>query len=297
MTCRLVVFACLFLFAACGGKRELEGVVPAEAPDRIVSMAPSITECVFAAGGGERLVGVTSFCNYPPEAAELPRIGGYSDANFERIYGMQPDLAILLEEHVDAGRRLESLGIRWMKVDTARIGGILATVEELGGVFGTEEVAAAEVARLQGVVDGVRAKAAGVEPKRVLVSIGRNMGTGGLTDVYVAGGNTIYQEMLEVMGAENVYGGSMEYAKMSRESIMRLNPDVIIDLIPDLETTGKLKREDVVREWDVLKEVEAVKQGRVHVLGNDYVCIPGPRFALTLRDIAAAVYPEVFEEP
>ena len=101
---------------------------------------------------------------------------------------------------------------------------------------------------------------------------------------------------LDLIGAESVYTGSLSYARLSSESIMRLDPDVIIDLIPDLGTSRKLNHKQVQREWNELENVSAVKNGEVHVFDDDYVCIPGPRFILLLENIARAVYPDHLKE-
>lgn len=259
-------------------------------------MAPSITECAFAIGGGDRIVGVTTYCNYPEKAAKLPRIGGYTDANFERIYSLKPDLVILLKEHYAAEERLSALGIPSIEVDTSTIPAIFETLHTLGKIFGTEASAEATISGLQQRIDTLLSQIKDQPPRTVLISIGRNMGTGGLTDIYVAGEQTLYHEMLKLIGAQNVYAGNMEYARLSHEGIIRLNPDVIIDLIPDLNTSTTLNLSEVQREWDILKNVNAVQNNEVYVFGGDYVCVPGPRFVLTLEHIARAVYPECFKE-
>ncbi len=289
----LTVPLCLFLLSGCGNAPE-----PLPVPDnpkRVVSLAPSITECLFAIGAGERVVGVTSFCNYPEEAKTRQKIGGYTDANYELIYSMKPDVVFLLDEHSAAAERLREIGIPHVRLDTATIPSIFKTIETLGHILHQEEGSEKIRADLNGRIETVKSKIAGAPKRRVLISIGRNMGSGGLSDVYVAGKNTHYDEMLEMIGAENVYSGSLDYARMSHEAIMQLAPDVIIDLIPDLKTSVKMTPEEVKKEWDVLKNVPAVKNGQVCVLGDSYVCIPGPRFVLVFEDIARAVYPEVFE--
>jgi iron complex transport system substrate-binding protein len=284
-----------FLIICSCEKQEKRPPVP-EKTDRIVSMAPSITECIFAIGGGKRVVGVTTFCNYPETADALPKIGGYTDANYEMIYTLKPDLAIMLHEHYAAAERLTALDIPYIKVDTSTIPAIFETLRTLGEVIHTEPAAQKEIDRLHQRITEIQSITKDAPKRKVLVSIGRNMGSGGLTDVYVAGKNTLYNEMLELIGSENVYSGSMDYARLSHEGIMRLEPDVIIDLIPDLESSRNLNLEDVRREWDILKNVTAVKNGEVHVFGGDYVCVPGPRFVLTLENIAKAVHPECFKE-
>lgn len=261
-------------------------------------MAPSITECIFAVGGGERVVGVTTYCNYPPEANTRPRIGGYADANFEAIYALKPDLVFLLDEHHAAAKRLDALGIAHHRLDTSTIPNIFNTLRTLGTLFNTE-------AQTEELITNLELRMSALTPssssslrvknrptkRKVLISIGRNMGTGGLSDIYVAGKNTLYQEMLDLIDAQNVYDGPLEYAKIAYEGIMRLAPDVIIDLIPDLETSTRFNIEEVRNEWNILKGIPAIENNEVHVFGGDHVCIPGPRFILTLEEIANAIYP------
>ncbi len=287
---RIPIVLLTILLAACGRHPP---PLPGN-PERIVSMAPSITECIFAAGGGDRLVGVSAFCTYPEAVHHLPAIGGYTDTNYEMIYSLEPDLVFILDEHGSAAERLAALGIPSFKVDTSTIPAILESLQNLGSLFHTEETADLEVARLKQRMEEIQTRTRDAPPRRVLISVGRNIGTGDLSDVYVAGRNTLYNEMLEMLGAQNVYSGNLEYAKLSREGLMRLAPDVIIDLVPDLASYGNLTADDVRQEWNILASVPAVRDGQVHVLSNNYVCIPGPRFVLTFEDIARAVYPECF---
>jgi iron complex transport system substrate-binding protein len=288
-----LVSLCLTLLTACTETQE-QIEVPTDI-NRVVSMAPSLTECLFAVGAGDQVVGVTTFCGYPAEANGLPRIGGYTDANYEKIYSLKPDLAILLDEHYTAAERLTQLGIAHVKFDTSTIPAIFNTIEEMGKLLGKGAESRQVIADARTRIEEIREITKDSEPRKVLVSIGRNMGSGGISAVYVAGQTTLYNEMFKIIGAENVYNGDLEYARMSKEGIMHLAPDVIIDLIPDLETSVKMTPEEVRAEWEILKTVPAVKNDQVYVFGGDYVCVPGPRFILILEDIARAVYPENFK--
>ena len=278
------------LLGGCG--KPPSAPIPPEEARRVVSLAPSLTECVYAVGAGDRLVGVSSFCTYPEEATSLPRIGGYTDTNYERIYTLQPDLVVLLPEHADARARLQALDIPYLQVDTFTIHDILATLRTFGEAFGTEEMAQRVADDLEERISAIRTATQDAPKRAVLVSIGR--GNDNLAQVYAAGRGTLYDEMLEIAGASNVYGGSLEYAPISRESIMRLNPETIIDLLPDLEKRGGKTAQQATHDWDFLPGVAAVKNGQVHVFTDEYVCIPGPRFILTLEQIAHAIHPECF---
>lgn len=265
---------------------------PAQAPRRIVSLSPAITEILFAIGCGEWVVGVTSFCKYPPAAAALPKVGGFYDTNYELVMSLRPDLVLHTIEHEAAAQNLQALGLECQALSLLSLPDIMASIRRAGELCHAAAPAAALADDVQARMDAVRARIPpGAPAPAVLVCIGRNMGTGGLSDVYLAGPGTIYGEMLQLLGARNVYQGRLAYAQVGREGILRMNPDVIIDLAPDLNITNAAARAQFQADWNKLTSVPAVKQRRVYVLGGDYVCIPGPRIARTLADLAAAIYP------
>ena len=109
-----------------------------EIPQRIISTVPSITETLFALDLQNRLVGVSDFCHYPPEADKIRKVGGYFDPNLEAMLELEPDLVLILKENQDLRRRLESLGINVLTVDHSSITGILESFEQIGAVFGDD---------------------------------------------------------------------------------------------------------------------------------------------------------------
>lgn len=259
-----------------------------DAPARIVSMAPSATETIYAAGGGHRLVGLTRFCVYPDELMHLPRIGGLTDTNYEYLFRLQPDLAVIQKEHHAAPERLDQLGIAHLSIDTSSIAEIYESIVQLGDILQTSESAQTAVAGLQSQVSLIVSQTKGAPQRRVLISVSRDSGSGRLSDVYIAGSNTIYNEILSLIGAVNVYSGQLEYPKLSVEGIIRLNPDVIIDL----QASTQLAEEKILADWHLLGDVSAVQEGEVYILDSDYVTIPGPRFIHLMKDIAKAIYPK-----
>ncbi len=265
---------------------------PEQAPRRIVSLSPAITEILFAIGCGGRVVGVTSFCNYPPAAARLPKVGGFYDTNYEAVLSLRPDLVLHTIEHEAAAQNLLALGLECRPLSLLSLPDIMASIRRAGVLCHAAAPAEALARDIQARMDGIRARIpAGAPAPAVLVCIGRNMGTGGLADVYLAGPGTIYDEMLQLLGARNVYQGRLAYAQVGREGILRMNPEVIIDLAPDLKVSNAAARARLLADWNQLKSVEAVRQERIYVLDGDYVCIPGPRIYRTMADMAAAIYP------
>lgn len=262
------------------------------APMRIVSTAPSITETLFALGLGDRVVGVTRFCTYPPEAKKITKIGGYIDPNFEEIVRLKPDLVIASAERKDVIQRLEDLDVKVLSVSQRNIQGILDTVTQIGEACGVPGNAEALVFTIRGRMSSVRERVSKLDKPRVLMSVG--MGGQPFDKVYVAGEHSLYSDIVEMAGGTNVYkGGINDMPALSTEGVINLNPQVIIDMVP---STGSMaaSSENVMKQWRKLKLVDAVKHNRVHVLTSDYVVIPGPRFIDALEDVAKILHPEAF---
>jgi len=282
------VLAALLLTRGTGVHRVTTAHEPPGSPGyvRILSMAPCITETLFALGLGDRVVGVTRFCRYPPEAAEKRKVGGFLDPSYETIASLEPDLALILPEHENLRRFLAELGIRFVVVDDKTVSDILETIRRVGSLCGVEARADSLVSELRARIDAVRTRTAGGDGPRVLVSIGRSPGSGTLGGIYIAGRNTFYDELLMYAGARNACGGiDIPYPVLSSEGLLDLDPDVVIELAHE---PGQER--EFLKDWRSLPELKAVKNGRVHVLSGDYLFIPGPRFVLILEDFARTVY-------
>lgn len=259
---------------------------------RIISMAPSLTEMLFALGLGDQVIGVTKFCQHPPAARSKPNIGGFYDANYEKIVRLNPTLVVLLEAHDDARRKFDALGIDYLEVDNHSTADILDSLIAIGKRCQTEKTARQLVKSIRQRINTVRRTAvAHNTAPRVLVCIGRAMGSGRIKDAYLAGKGTIYDELLGIAGAENAYSGSIEYPTVGAEAIVRINPDIIIDLATNLKDKN-LTPEDVRREWRALPGLKAVRNHNIYVLTDDYVTIPGPRFIKLLEDFSRILYAE-----
>ena len=137
---------------------------PTDRPERLVSLAPSITECLFASGAGERVVGVTRFCNWPSEAASLPRVGGYLDLSVESVIRLEPDLVLMLEESAESAAQLRRLGIPCLLLSHNTLDGLFASLDSLQLWLG-EGVRADSLKRtLQGCLECFRLQASQLSP-------------------------------------------------------------------------------------------------------------------------------------
>jgi iron complex transport system substrate-binding protein len=258
-------------------------------PQRIVSLAPSITETLYALDLGPRVVGVTSFCDYPPDAATKPKVGALLDPNIEAVLALRPDLVVLLETHGAAVSALRALDVSCLTVPGDTMEDVLGSIQAIATACGCPERGAALSSTLRQRVAAVAGRPHPAPLPRVLVSVGRTMGSGHLQEVYVAGEDGFFSELIRLAGGRNACPEkTIRFPLVSPEGIQEMQPDVIIELAADLEKLG-LTAADVRREWDVVREVPAVRHGQVHVFTEDYVTVPGPRFVLLLEQMADAV--------
>jgi iron complex transport system substrate-binding protein len=285
--------ACLFLVSCPVLSGQAFG---AEKGRRIISLAPSLTEILYTLDLGDRVKGVSDYCDYPPEVASKPKLGGLMDPGYEAMVALKPDLAILLTSHRDAKRELEKLGIPTLTVPHQTLRDIHESIRMIGEACGAEERAADLLELLDRRTSIVSSAVEGLQRPKVLISIGRDMKAGGLASFYTAGRNGFYDEIIGLAGGVNAYGDEkVPYPQLSAEGVIRLNPDVIIDLVSDMKPLG-MGPEDVAAQWDRLRTVAAVRKGRVHVIEGYHALRPGPRYFLFLEQLARLLHPEIFEK-
>ena len=257
---------------------------------RIISLAPSITEILFSLGLEKNVVGVTRYCDYPLEAKKIRNVGGYLDPNYEAMIVLRPDLIITLPEHKNLEENMKGLRYEKLLIDNKVIQQILDSIQRVGEKCGVGKKASKKVEDLSRRMEQVKLKAKSLKKRpRVLVSVGRNLGRGGIKDAYIAGKGTFYDEMISLVGGVNAYEGGVSFPTVSPEGIIRMNPDVIIDIVPDLKDK-KWSAEQVRKDWDSLFGIQAVLKDNVFVFGEDYTVIPGPRFILILEHMMKAVH-------
>jgi iron complex transport system substrate-binding protein len=255
-------------------------------PNRIVSLSPSITEILYELNLGDRVVGVTDHCNFPEDVKNKTRIGGYLNINYEAIILLKPDILIASTDYSEEIKDVfDKAGIEYMAVNTLTVEGIFDSIVKIGRRNGVGDRAKEVVARMRKDIDGFKKKPEEKPSKRVMIVVGRNRGS--FENLYIAGKNTFYDELLNILGCENVYIKSgLSYPTLSLEGIIRLNPDIIIEVLPNCSED---KKSEVIAEWRFLDNVNAVKNNKVYVFNKDYICIPGPRLTLILKDMAGAL--------
>jgi len=262
-----------------------------ETPQRIVSMSPSLTEILFKLGLGDRVVGVTRYCDFPNEAQAKEKIGGFMDPNLEAIVAMKPDLIVLLLEHEASRSLVEQLGIRCVTLCHKNIDGIVDSIKTVGEACGASDAANRMVEEIRLRMREVEKKTEKRKRPSVMFVVQRNRGTGKLEDVYVAGKDGFFNKIAEMAGGRGVFtSDTVMFPVVSCEGIIKLNPEFIIEVVPDLVT--EQGRQKILEDWQQVDQVEAVKSGRVYVFDDDFASIPGPRFALLLEKLARLLHPE-----
>ncbi len=265
---------------------------PGQTPARIVSTSPSITETLYAMGLGPRVVGVTTFCTYPPDARTKPRIGTFLEPDYERILTLKPDLVLVIKNPVDVAGRLRSLGLKAEEVDMDTVGSILDSIASIGRLTGTTPKARALSQSLKGELDAIRAAGSKGGRSTVLFLVGRAPGT--LQNMVGAGPGTFLDELLRLAGGTNILASSpIQYPKVSLEQILASDPGVIIDMgdYAHGAGAGETRRREELALWKPYGRLRAVRAGRVHAVTAAHFVVPGPRMADAAREFLGFLHP------
>lgn len=284
----LIVLSVFFVFAAddvVSIKDSHGRLVTVKAyPERVVSLAPSITEIVFALGRGDLLVGRTDYCDYPAEVKDIESVGSLMQPNLEKIASLKPDV-VIAASHVtkEAVAKLEELGIPVAVLDYPQsFEGTYEAIVEVGKLLGAEDEAEAVIDSIeQDVLDVMSAIGEGSRPRVYYVVSYGQYGD------YTAGKGTFIDTLITMAGGVNV-ASDVEGWQYSAEKLLEKDPDIII----------------VSKYWDTKKgfmstspynQLTAVKKGNVVEIDNNLVDRQGPRIGKGLKELARAIHPEAFK--
>jgi iron complex transport system substrate-binding protein len=258
---------------------------------RIICAAPSVTEIVFALEAGKRVVGVSDFSTHPPEALAIPHIGGLIDPNRERITALQPDLLIIQGKNESLARFCEEHGIRFLSIEINTLEDIWTAIHTIGQTLRAEERASSLIQKIKDDLRVIKDKIHDHPPKKVFLTLGHTPGD--LTGLMTTGPGTFMHELVSVAGGANIFSdASGLYPQISKESLVKRQPEVIIEAIPGGIPKEKLRL--LKKDWTQLPMLPAVKSGNIHYLTEDFLLIPGVRIAQTVRRFAEIFHPEAF---
>jgi iron complex transport system substrate-binding protein len=248
---------------------------------RVVSLAPSVTEDVFAIGAGDRLVGVTTFCNYPHEARSIAKIGDTMNPNMETIVALKPDVVLVsTASQVEAfTKTLEDNRIAVYVLDPTTLNDVFNSLERLAALLGTTDRLAKVVPDLRKRAADVELKAGSVAKSKVFVQISRE-------PLFTIGKTAFLNDVIARAGGLSVTADvDTAFPKLSKETASALDPDVII--LSDSE--------DNQSPNEAFKNSPAVRNGRVYKINADIISRPGPRLVDALEAIAKDIHPELFK--
>jgi iron complex transport system substrate-binding protein len=242
-------------------------------PQRIISLAPSNTEILFAIGLGEKVVGATEYANYPEEALEIERIGGFNTVNIEKVVSLEPDL-ILATGGVQAEtvNSLRNLGLAVLVIDAQNIGGVLDNILLVGRITENEEKAAKVVGNLSERIEAVKnvGQERAIKPRVTYIVWG--------DPLIVAGSDNFIDDLINLSGGVNVFSkSSIQYPQISVEGMINVDPQVIIT---GEHTAQDIRENKEKSEW---RGISAVKNGRLYTIDADIITRQGPRIVDALE--------------
>lgn len=233
------------------------------AEQRIVSLAPSITETLFILGAGSDVVGVTRYCDFPDAAKKLPRLGGPHDLNIEALISLKPSLVLTLGEHAGLTEKLKLLSVRTISTTNESLDEIFDSITTIGAAISQSSNASRLIESLSSKIELLKAKSKTRKPIRAMVIVGRSSGDE-QSGIFVAGQNSVYNDLLSIVGVTNVFEKLSGYPQISAESILLSKPEIIFDVSVRAPSS---------ENW--LSKM--LPNTSLYHLGFDYMYSPGPR--------------------
>jgi len=256
----------------------------AAAQVRIVSLAPSVTETLFALGAGPEVVGVSQYCDYPPQVRDLPRVGSFLTPNLEAIIALRPTLVVGLELSSDVRqiRALNSMGYPVLLVSDDSLQQIETSIEKVGARIDREDAAHRLVAQIRAQIATVQNRLANVKPVRALMLVGHQ-------PIVAVGPDTYLDELMRIARADNIVEAVGEqWPHLSLEFIIAMRPEVILD---GAMGTDPASSSDF---WEKYPTIPAVRDRRVYGYAEDPMLHAGPRVGESLEIIARKIHPEAW---
>ena len=237
------------------------GLIPAfaaEAPRRVVSLIPAVTEMLFAIGEGSRLVGVGNYDRFPPEVEKIPRVGGLLDPSVERILSLRPDLVIVYNTQQELKQRLDRATVPYYSYEHRGLHDIMQTIRAIGARIGSGDRANALASQMEADLSAIRRSVAGLRRPKTLLVFGRDPRS--LGNIDAGGGYGFLHDMLDVAGGDNIFSDiNRQSVQATTEMILARRPEVIIEF----RYGGSLRAADIpaeVHAWDVLASLPAVRR-------------------------------------
>ena len=253
---------------------------------RIVALAPSITEIIYALGQEKRLVGVTRYSDYPEAANGLPKVGSYVRLDLERIVALKPDICFGIREGnpKQQVQQIEALGIPVYIIDPRNLAGIMAAIKGMGTALDADG-RAASLTREMGLRIAAVRRLAGASSSRPRVFFQVDA-----APIITAGTNTFTHELITLAGGQNLGAGPVPYPRLGWEQVLALDPEIVVIT----SMAGGHSPESLKAQWRQWPQLSAVRNNRLYVVDSGLFDRPTPRLVQSLEALAAIIHPELY---
>ena len=249
-------------------------------PERIVSLAPALTEIICELGQGDSLVGITRFCDFPLRINSLTRVGGLMDLNLEILIRLKPDTIISYPESLDKIKVLENRA-RLLSVPHRSLQDLYQAIGEISTVLKRKEKGRELILKLKKRLNSIRQKTAGLPKIKTLLIAGRNPDQ--LSNMTLIGPQDFLNEILEICGGINAYRGSIGYPTVSVESIVSMEPHCIIEFSVFFQDIDQKR---ILELWNRYPVIPAVKKGNIKIIVDPKWLRPGPRVVEVAEELS-----------
>lgn len=244
---------------------------------------------LFAAGLGARVVGVSTYCHYPPEVSKIAKVGTYTQPNLEVILSLKPDLVVIQKNPIQLKEKLESLHLEVLELNYDNIAGIYGSIKQLAPYGGRSQELTAKI--LAGL-ENVRSRAMRLPKRRAVFIVGRNPAA--LEGTVVAGRGSYLSEVISIAGGTNIFDDTASpYPKVGLEEMLARRPEVIIDMGDMSQTSGvtEEQKRQVESLWKQNPLFKAMGAARIHAVASDIFVVPGPRVVEAAQAFARILHP------
>jgi iron complex transport system substrate-binding protein len=255
---------------------------------RIVSLAPNLTETLYALEAQDRLVGVTDYCDYPPEARTKPRVGGVRNPSLEAILAQKPDLVLATTaiNRLETVQALERLGIPVYATDPRTVAGVLVSIRHIAELIGAGAQGEALMVHLETQLAELQQRLAGSVPKRALFVVWED-------PLISIGPHTFLADALRLGGAESVVQAAQDWPQVSLEEVVRLQPEYLVFASSD--ASSGVKQAEELQGRPVWRDLTAVRHHHVAIV-SDAIDSPAPRMIAAVEQLARELHPELFSK-
>jgi len=244
---------------------------------KIIALSPGIVETIFFLGKGENIIGTSGHCGFPEEAKSIPAVAGISDINLEFVLKEKPDVVFLMPSQKNISEKLDLIGVKSVTVPQETIADILNSFVIIGREIGLKKRSETIKDSLESVLNLFHAQE---DSSEVLISVGREYGSP-VSYIYSSGKTGFLNDVITLLGRVNALNTQIPYPKVGTEAIMTIDPEIIIDLVPETE----LSEEELLQDWKIFERNKAWKNGRIYIFTGSHTTIPGPRIFDFIKEL------------